>query len=127
MCGRAAGVGDGLDRAEVVFAGRAGQEPAEALEVRVALVAALVAVGVEVDAVGVALPDLDDGVADRVALGVEDAAGQVRDLADGRRDGVVDDDQVVVGVERQLVGVERPLGLARASGSAPRRTRTARP
>ena len=37
------------------------------------------------------LPDLDQGVADRVALGVEDAAGQVGDLADGRGDRVVDD------------------------------------
>ena len=55
---RAAGVGDGLDRAEVVLAGGAGQEPAEALEIRVALVAVGVA-GVEVDAVGVDLPDLD--------------------------------------------------------------------
>ena len=27
-----------------------------------------------------------------------------------RRDGVVDDQEVVVGVERQLVGIERPLG-----------------
>ena len=37
---------------------------------------------------------------------------------------VVDDDQVVVGVERQLVGIERPLGLraasaVRASAKAP--------
>ena len=59
------------------------------------------------------LPDLDEGVADRVAPGVEDPAAQVGDLADGRRDAVVDDQQVVVGVERQLVGIERPLGLGR--------------
>ena len=52
---------------------RAGEEPAEALEVLVLLVLLAVAVaGVQVDAVGVALPDLDQGVADRVALGVED-------------------------------------------------------
>ena len=31
------------------------------------------------------------------------------DLADGRSDAVVDDDQVVVGVERQLVGIKRPF------------------
>src|SRR6476469_7928093 len=36
---RAAGIGDRLDRAEIVFAARAGQETAEALEVGVALVA----------------------------------------------------------------------------------------
>ena len=114
---RAAGVRDRLDGAEVVLAGRAGQEPAEALEVLVLLVLLLVAVGrVQVDALGVALPDLDQGVADRVALGVEDPAGQVGDLADGRGDAVVDDEQVVVGVERELVRVERPLGLGRGAG-----------
>ena len=57
-------------------------------------------------------------VASRIGLpvGVEDPAGQVGDLADGRGDAVVDDDQVVVGVERQLVGVERPLGQRRGAG-----------
>src|SRR3712207_7970807 len=57
------------------------------------------AVRVQVDAAVVALPDLDDRVADRVALGVEDPAGQVGDLPDGRRDAVVEDQQVVVRVE----------------------------
>jgi hypothetical protein len=57
----------------------------------------------------------DEGVADGVALGVEDTPAEVRHLADGRRDGVVDDQQVVVGVQRQLVGVERPLGLLRGA------------
>src|SRR5207244_2214750 len=36
---------------------------------------------------------------------------QVGDFADGRGEGVVDDDQVVVGVQRQLVGVERAFSL----------------
>ena len=34
------------------------------------------------------------------------------------RDAVVHDDQIVVGVERQVVGVERPLGLLGRSVSA---------
>ena len=67
--------------------------------------------GVDVGPVVVDLPDLDQGVPHRVALGVEDAAGQVGHLADGRRDAVVDDEQVVVGVERELVRIKRPLGL----------------
>jgi hypothetical protein len=62
------------------------------------------------------MPDLDDGIANRIAFEVEDAAAQVRDLADGRRDGAVDDEQVVVRVERHLVGVERPLGLGGCAG-----------
>ena len=116
MCaaGRPA-VGDRLDGPEVVLAGRAGQEAAESLEVRVELLLACV-VRLEVGAVAVALPDLDDGVADRVALGVEDPAAQVRDLADRRGDRVVDDQQVVVGVERELGRVVRPLVLVRGAG-----------
>ena len=65
----------------------------------------------QVRPVVVALPDFDERVADRRALHVEDLAREVGDGADGGGDRVVDDDQVVVGVERQLVGVERPLGL----------------
>ena len=66
--GGPAGVGDRLDGAEAVLAGRAGGEPAEPLEVLVLLVLLGVAVaGVEVDLVGVALPDLDRRVADRAA------------------------------------------------------------
>ena len=91
------------------------EEAAEALEVRVALVA-VVGAGMQVDAVAVDLPDFDDGIANRPAVGVQDPAAQVRDFADGRRDRVVDDEQVVVGVERQLVGVERPFGLLRRPG-----------
>jgi hypothetical protein len=68
---------------------------------------------VNVGPLAVHLPDLDDGVAHRIPLGIEDPPGQVRDLADGGRDGVVDDEQVVVGVQRELVRVERPLGLPR--------------
>src|SRR5262245_66094152 len=67
----------------------------------------------QVDALTVALPDFDESVLHRAAAGVEDAAGEVRDLADGGRDAVVDDDQVVVGVERELVRVEGALGLRR--------------
>ena len=48
--------------------------------------------------------------------GVEDAAGEVRDLTDGRRDAVVDDQQIVVGIERQLVGIKRPFRLGRRQG-----------
>ena len=70
----------------------------------------------QVHAVGVALPDLDQGVLDRVALRVQDLAREVRDLADA---GVMPSlmiEQVVVGVERQLVRVERPFGLVGGAG-----------
>src|SRR6185369_17799913 len=100
------------DRAKIVFAAGAGEETAKALEVLVLFVLLVAAVaGVQVDALAVALPDFDEGVLHRAAAGVEDTAGQVRDLSDGGRDAFVDDDQVVVGVEGELVRVERAFGL----------------
>ncbi len=108
---RAAGIGDGFDRAEVVAAVFAREESAESLKVGVALG---VAVGrVEIAAIAIDLPDFDQCAADRVALGVEYFAGKVRHFADGGGDVVVDDEQIVVGVEGEFVGVERPLSLAR--------------
>ena len=76
-------------------------------------------------AVVVALPNLDDCVAERLAIGVENPAAEVRDLADRGRDAVVDEEQIVVGIERQLVGIERPLGLPGGEGRALRRRRLA--
>ena len=98
--GGPAGIGDGLDRAEVVLAGRPGREPAEALEVPVLLIAALSRCRRCAGTPALASHCQISTVAFRTGLPgrVEDAAGQVRDLADGRGDVVVDDDQVVVGV-----------------------------
>src|SRR5262249_45997971 len=109
---RAAGVRDGLDRAEQVFSGRTGQEPSETLKVRVAFVAVDTA-RMNVRAAVVALPDFDQRAAHRLAARVQYPPAQVSHCADGGRGAVVDYDQVVVGVERHLVGVKRPLGLAR--------------
>jgi hypothetical protein len=39
----------------------------------------------------------------------------VRDLADGGRDRVVDDEQVVVGVKRKMFRIERPGRLSRGA------------
>jgi hypothetical protein len=62
----AAGVGDGLDGSEKILAIRSGDEPAEALEVRVALFA-VPGLGMKVGSVAVALPDLDGCIADGLA------------------------------------------------------------
>ena len=92
-------VGHGLDRAEVVAPFGVRQEPAVALEVRVDL-AVVAPFGVDVGAVDVGLPDLDERVANGRAVLGEQPAGEMRDLADGRRQPVVDDQEIVVGVER---------------------------
>ena len=112
-----AGVGDRLDRAEAIAAVRSGQEPAEALEILVALVGLGFAVaGVDIDLVGVALPDFDGDAAHRTPRGGQHPTRQLGDLADGRSDPIVDNDQVVVGVERELVGIERPFFARRRAG-----------
>ena len=59
------------------------------------------------------LPDLDGRVSDGTASPVEYAAAQARDRSHRRSDGVIDDQQVIVRVERHLVGVERAFGLRR--------------
>src|SRR5262249_23185868 len=65
---------------------------------------------VDVHRIGVALPDLDGGVANRRPRGPEDAAGEVSDLTHGRGDLVVNDEQVVVCVEREFVRIEGAFG-----------------
>ena len=104
----AAPIGDRLDCPEVILASRASQEAAVSLEVRVEIFLALLVL-LEVRAVLVALPDLNDRIAERFSPGVEEPATEVRDLADGGGDRVVDFQQVVVGVERKFLRKERPL------------------
>ena len=71
-----AGVGDGLDGAEVEFACGAGGEAPESLEVLIFFIFVACA-GVEVGAAIIDLPDFDAGVGDRFARSVENPAGEV--------------------------------------------------
>ena len=87
---------------------------------------ALGAISVDIDPLAVHLPDFHEGVAHRLAVFVENAPAQVRDLANGRGNRVVDDDQVVVGVERQPIRVERPFGPRRCRGEFLREQPTGR-
>ena len=63
----------------------------------------------------IALPDFDDRIANRRAARVEDASAEIRDLADGRRQRVVHDQQIVVRIEREMVGVKWSFGLLRCA------------
>ena len=105
-----AGIRDGLDGAKVIFASRRGQESAESLEIRIVFSAALGAALFEVGRHAIDLPDLNNCVADRFAVGPKDAAAQVSNFPNGRGCRVVDNDQVVVRVERKLVRIKRALG-----------------
>lgn len=106
---RAAGIGDGLHGAEIVFTVGAGHEATEALEIGVALG---VAVGrMEVNPAAVDLPDFDNGVAEWAAIRIEYATAEVSYLTDSWRDAVVDNKQIVIRVEGQVVWVKRTFGL----------------
>ncbi len=109
---RAPGVRNGLDGPKVVLAARSCQEATKPLEVRVSIVA-VGAAGMEIGAILVYLPDLDDAVPHGFSPRVEDFSAEMRDLAHGRRDRVVDDEQIVISVQRKFVGIKRTLGLPR--------------
>ena len=66
--------------------------------------------GMEVGAKVINLPDFDERVAKWRAGGVENLPAQMGDNADRGRDRIVDDQKVIVGVQRKMVGIERPLG-----------------
>ncbi len=106
----ASGIGSRLDAAEVVIACRAGEKTTVALEVGIASSSAAAA-AVNVVPVAVGLPDFDDGIPDGAAGGALYRSAQVRDFTNGGSDLIVDENEIVVGIERKLIGVERPLGL----------------
>ena len=108
----AARIRHGLDRAEKIFARGARAEAPEALEIFVAFLGVARA-GVEIRAAVIALPDFHERIANRRAAGVEDASAEIRDFADRGRERVVHDEQIVVGIEREVIRVKWPFGLRR--------------
>src|SRR5438094_1425827 len=75
---RTPGIGHWLNRAKIVFAGRTGHEPAEALEVSITL--CLILVRVEIDSVIVHLPNFHQCVPDWIAAPIQNAARKMGDL-----------------------------------------------
>ena len=114
----AAGIGDGADGAEGVGAVVAGDDMAEALEGVVIAAPAPVAI-VEVNAVGVALPDLDAGARQGGARGVQNPALEDHDLTPRIADRAGDADKVVVdiGEAHPLRRIKRPLSRGGRAGA----------
>jgi hypothetical protein len=69
----------------------------------------------EINTAVIALPDFDECVLDRIAVGIQKPSTQVGDLADRRRKAVVDDDQIVIGIERQMIRIKRAFRLPRGA------------
>ena len=101
---RTAGVDGGLDGAEQIFPVGSVQELADPLEVRVTISDG--AVCVDVSAVVVCLPDFYQCAANRAARAIEHPARHPGDFSNRGGCAVVDDEQIVVQIERQLIGVE---------------------
>ena len=75
---------------------------------------ALLAIGafsVQIDPVVIHLPDFNDRIADRFSHRTESPSSEVRDLSHSGRDGVVDDQQVIVSVQGERVRIERAFSL----------------
>lgn len=110
-----------LYRPEKVLARRSRDEAPIALKIAVPI--GNRALRVDISAVVVRLPDLDQSIANRLTALIENTATQPCDLADCRSNVVADDDQVVVPVERQPVRIIRPERLGRSKnkllGKAP--------
>ena len=112
---RASGIGRWFDGAEVVMTPGAGEEASIALEVLVPFVLS-VGLGMEVDPLVVYLPDLDDGIAERLPLGVHHHAAEVAYSTYCGSNPVVDDEEIIVGIQGKVVGIEGPLHVPGRTG-----------
>ena len=112
-------VGNGFDGAEVVAAIASCHESSEALEVVVPLGALQAAIArVDIRTLVVDLPDFHPSVGNRVALQIGHFAMKVSDRSNRRRDPIVDSQEIIVGIEWKLVGVERSFGHRRGGGES---------
>jgi len=59
------------------------------------------------------VPDFDQRSSHGLARAIQDATADPRDRTDGRRNGIVDDDQIVIRIHRHFVRIVRPFGLRR--------------
>jgi len=112
---RASGIGRGFNGTEVVMTIGAGEKASIALEVSVPFVLS-VGLGMEVYSLVVYLPDLDDGIVERLPLGVHHHAAEVAYGTYRGSDLVVDDEEIIVGIQGKVVGIEGPFHVVGRTG-----------
>ncbi|MDT4855432.1 hypothetical protein FQZ97_897850 [compost metagenome] len=115
-------VGHRTNGSEAVAAIAGRLEAAIALEIGVAP-GPVAATAVQVDAIGIDLPDFHQGVLQRVAAGIENLPVQLHHNAAGLGRLLADQQQVVVPIQRQLIGIEGTERLRRGQqqlGEEPR-------
>jgi hypothetical protein len=94
---------------KIIFSRRAGQKPTEALEIRIT--AGVLIATMEINAVSIRFPDLNVRIANRIPFSVKDTAGQMCNFADGWRYAAIHNNQIVVGIEWEMVGIKGSFGL----------------
>ena len=108
---RATGIWDRFDGAKHIFTGRSSQETPETLKVGVASFQVVATARVIIHAFGITLPDFDQGVANRFPPAIQDAAAQPGHFPDAGIGLIIDDHQIVIGVQWQSVRIKRTFGL----------------
>lgn len=107
--GRATGIAHWLDGSKIIFAVDAGGEPAKALKIRV-LTFPISTPRMQINAIGITLPDFDLGVSDWVSLDIFHLARQMSYFTHGGGDGIVQNQQIVIRIQWESVRIERPFG-----------------
>ena len=97
----------------LVKARRLGMETPEALEISVLFIGRAATLAMQINTLRIALPNLHDRSANRRAVRPQDASAEIRHFAQGGSRGIVDDQQIVIRIERQMVGIKRPFSLLR--------------
>ena len=92
-----------LHCSEEVLAARSGLKPPVSLKIGVAVGDRTGAV--DVGAIVIGLPDLEHGAAHGLAVLVEHTAAHPGDRANRRRNRIVDQEEVIVAIERQVVRI----------------------
>ena len=92
----------------------AGEKSAESLKILIPFIT-IGRAAVQIGAVVIHLPDFDEHISQRFSVTVEYSTGEMSYFTDGGRDRVIDDNQVIIRVQRQVIGIEGAFGLLRRS------------
>src|SRR5436190_6120510 len=68
-----------------------------------------------IDTVVIHLPDFNQRIANRIAAAIQNAPGEMGNLAGCRSEGVIHQDQIIIRIKGQFVGIKRSFCLARCA------------
>lgn len=107
---RAARITDRFDGAEQVFTFTPREKSSETLEIFVAFIRAH-ALAVEISTFVIALPNFYFRAPHRLTFGIEDSTAEVGDLAERGAEGIVENEQIIISIERQVIRIKGAFRL----------------